>query len=298
VFSVLKKIGQVIIIPLVGYFILRILLKNWPEIYHSLFTINISALIISTLTMIISFIIMIYLWYRMILRYGVKITFGEAWYIYTKAALIRYIPGNVWGLAAKAYMIYRLGLKKSETIFIIIFESAILVFSGIVVYFLTMIQKGGFLINIIMCIMGILLFIFIVYPRFFLKILHLFYKDIAIRTLPPIFLIKLLVGYLVYWFIYGISFWYLIRSITFISNYNIFIVIGIFAISWVIGFLSLVTPSGLGVREISLIYLLGKFMTIPLATLISLFARIVFILGELISFALSLILRFKTRKDI
>ena len=56
---------------------------------------------------------------------------------------------------------------------------------------------------------------------------------------------------------------------------------GQYALAWVVGFLSFLTPSGLGVREGTLAYLLSHHLSPVTATLVALLARIWFLLGEL-----------------
>ena len=293
--KIVKKIGQVAVTILVAYFIVRVLLKNWLAVRQSLSNLKVSDAVVSVLLMAISFLIMTYLWHLVIKKYNRHISFIQAWYIYMKTTIIRYIPGNIWGLAAKAYMLTKLGLNKSEAIFILIFESAILVLSGIITYFLTLAAMGSVLLNICLAIIAVLLGIFVGWPHLFLKFLRQFYKEINVRTLPIPFIMKLMAGYIFYWLISGFSFYFLAQSIDAMSSGRFLVLTGIFAISWVIGFLSLITPSGLGVREVSIIYFLGKIIASPVATVVAILARIVFILSELICFALSyLVSKIKT----
>lgn len=298
--AVLKKIGQVVIFSLVAYFIFTVLFKNWLTVRESLSTINVGYLFLSILSMSLAFAWMVYIWYRLVIRYNLLITFWQAWYIYLKASLIRYIPGNIWGLAAKAYMMTRIGLKKSEAVFLMVFESAILVFSGIVTYLLTPAARlGGTVTNAGLACVAVLLLIFLVYPPSYLKLLRLLNKNIEIRTLPPLFLLKLIFFYVIYWGISGVSTYFLGLAVTALPLGKVYIITGIFAVSWAIGFLSLITPSGLGVREVSLIYFLGKVMIAPLATVVAILARIVFITSELVSFGMGYLMnRLSNRRQI
>jgi uncharacterized membrane protein YbhN (UPF0104 family) len=56
---------------------------------------------------------------------------------------------------------------------------------------------------------------------------------------------------------------------------------GIFAISGLLGFYSLITPGGLGVREGFQAYLMSMFMPVSIAIFISIFSRIWITLAEI-----------------
>lgn len=56
---------------------------------------------------------------------------------------------------------------------------------------------------------------------------------------------------------------------------------GAFTLSWLLGYLSFLTPSGLGVREAALVFLLRPFMDTPTAVLIAVVSRVVMIVVEL-----------------
>lgn len=287
---IIKKIGQLIIFALAGYFIFRVLFKNWVEVRRLLFNINISLLLLSLILMAASFAWQTYLWSRIIVQYGATISFFRAWQMYMKAAIIRYIPGNIWGLAAKGYMITTLGLKKSEAFFIMIFESAVLLFSALVVYLLTISSLADSLIlNVGLVILAAMLLVFLIFPKLFLKVGRLFQKNISIRTLPWHFLLKLFLAYVAYWIISGLSIYYLLLAMAPVSAKEISTIIGIFAISWTLGFISIILPSGLGVREASLVFFLSKIISFPLAATASILSRIVYIIGEIISLIAALI---------
>jgi uncharacterized membrane protein YbhN (UPF0104 family) len=74
-------------------------------------------------------------------------------------------------------------------------------------------------------------------------------------------------------------------------------VIGIFVISWVIGFLALGAPGGLGVREAILIMFLGNSLNQEILTVSAIVHRVVCILGDLAAYGMALIYA-KVNKDI
>ena len=57
--------------------------------------------------------------------------------------------------------------------------------------------------------------------------------------------------------------------------------IGAFAVAFAGGLLLVVAPAGAGVREAALVVLLGSTVTAPLAAVIAVVSRLLFILGDL-----------------
>ena len=100
-------------------------------------------------------------------------------------------------------------------------------------------------------------------------------------------LLGLLAFYMFSWVVNGIGFYLLIKSFYATPLSLILPLTGAFAVSWIIGFLSLITPSGLGIREGILTFLLGFYFPLPIAIIISLVSRLWIILGELVGAGVS-----------
>jgi hypothetical protein len=98
------------------------------------------------------------------------------------------------------------------------------------------------------------------------------YRD----TLGQLFL------WVLFWVINGIAYYLLINSLTPSPLSQLPMVVGAFTIAWVVGFLALFAPAGLGVVEGTLTFLLGFFFPVPVATVVALFARLIRTIAELI----------------
>jgi uncharacterized membrane protein YbhN (UPF0104 family) len=85
------------------------------------------------------------------------------------------------------------------------------------------------------------------------------------------------------WTLYGLSMVLLVSSFYAVDFSLAPVMIGIFSVSWVIGFLSFITPSGIGVREGVTAFLLSFFMPASIAIIISLAARVWLTLIEAVS---------------
>ena len=93
----------------------------------------------------------------------------------------------------------------------------------------------------------------------------------------------LLLRYLVVWLAMGLSFAALARALTPYPLDVVPYLVASWAAAYVIGYLSLLTPSGLGVREGILALLLTEVFAAPLPTVIAIVARLWMVLAELLA---------------
>jgi uncharacterized membrane protein YbhN (UPF0104 family) len=100
-------------------------------------------------------------------------------------------------------------------------------------------------------------------------------------------ILAFLTGYIFAWGIFGIGFYLFAISLTPLT-WNFYpIAVGSFAVSWVLGILSVFTPAGLGVREGVLIAILQKWLDPSLALGVSIGSRLWLFLGEICFFFLA-----------
>ena len=100
----------------------------------------------------------------------------------------------------------------------------------------------------------------------------------------------LLLRYLVVWLAMGLSFAALARAVTPYPLDVVPYLVASWAAAYVIGYLSLLTPSGLGVREGILALLLTEVFAAPLPTVIAIVARLWMVLAELLGAGVALVL--------
>jgi len=113
-------------------------------------------------------------------------------------------------------------------------------------------------------------------------------RSIVDRFSTSLILIFLL-GYVLAWAIFGIGFYLFLISLIPLGWDFYPMAVGSFAVSWVLGILSILTPGGLGVREGVLIAILQKWLDPTLALGVSIGSRLWLFLGEICFFLFALI---------
>jgi hypothetical protein len=105
-----------------------------------------------------------------------------------------------------------------------------------------------------------------------------------------------MLGYAGVWLLMGSGFAFLAGSITPITPAQFAALVAAWAAAYVIGYLSLLTPSGLGVRELVMIVLLTPLFPAPVPTVIALAARVWMVFVEIGGAAWALVARSRDRR--
>ncbi|MDY6765996.1 MAG: lysylphosphatidylglycerol synthase domain-containing protein [Candidatus Nanohaloarchaea archaeon] len=97
------------------------------------------------------------------------------------------------------------------------------------------------------------------------------------RTLGTLFAVSITL-----WLVAGIFVFFLVDAVAAVTSGQFAAVSGAFAAAWAAGFLVLVVPGGLGVREGVLIYLLGPVFPRPAVLAVTVLARVLMMAGEVV----------------
>ena len=98
-------------------------------------------------------------------------------------------------------------------------------------------------------------------------------------------------GYAVFWLMQGLSFAALVHGLTGGDAPAAFYLVATWVGAYLIGFLSLLTPSGLGVREGALVLLLSPLLPGAVAAVVAIVARLWMVVVEFLAAGVALLLR-------
>lgn len=213
----------------------------------------------------------------------------SAWILFQLSELGKYVPGKVGQFVGIITLCRSLRIKKAEAIVSTLLQLAFQCASGLLVgapilfYPSTKKFLHSLLAKVIhnfLLLVGTLLLIVVL--CFILRILlkkYLSKKNIYIlKGMQSLFNTKVILYltmiYLLVWVCLGISFFLFVKSIYPIHITQFPIIMGIYAFSWSISFMTLVTPGGLGVREAILSLLLTSCLPPATATLVALLSRL------------------------
>lgn len=273
------------------FFLARTLLATWDQVLQSGFTFqfNLPLLILSTILLVPGRCFGVEAWRRILRALGDTISFRFAIYAWFVSNLARFIPGNVFQLAAMMMLTERAGVSKINIVLSQAVYAAIAL-SVAALYGLTLLPLPPQVVPLIAIAFGALIILFALPAVFQLMLrvsswlLRLVRRNSEIKTpqvnttfwqnlVPPLCSLAL-------WTLNGISFWLFVRSMTDIPISALPAFMGMNAAAYFIGYVSFITPSGLGFREASLALFLGAFFPAPIALAIAFLARIWSIAGE------------------
>jgi len=279
---------QILLIGLIFVFLFRNLYLNWSELSTYQWSLNYLALAGSLFLLLADAFLYAYLWRQILLQFGGSLGYREVVRIVLLSQLGRYLPGKAWNLAGVIYLGSKEGIPKVISGASLGLQLLWQILSGLIVFLLTLPFWGhsqplaGLYPSLLLLPLGVIL----LHPAFIRRgfgfalramgeeprSLDWRYRD----TLGQLFL------WVLFWVINGIAYYLLINSLTPSPLSQLPMVVGAFTIAWVVGFLALFAPAGLGVVEGTLTFLLGFHFSFPVATVVALFARLMRTIAELI----------------
>jgi len=190
------------------------------------------------------------------------------------------------------YMCEKEGIPKAATLTSAIVNQMLTIIGGLV---LVLILSGTELLSGIpklSYLFLILVFVISLSPRVMEKILNwglkILKKDLIKVNLSFKENLIFTIFFMLAWGVYGLAFSIFIKSFT-DYPFNLWpFLTSAFAFSYIIGFLSIFVPGGLGVREGLLVFYLSIYFPLPVATLIALLSRLWITAVEISGFLVSL----------
>ena len=284
--KITKKILQVALCLIIFYFIGKIFFDYRVEIQVALARANYPWLLVSLGATLAVLAFQGYTWSLLLKKSGQNVSLRDSFSTFFRSNIVRYLPGGVWGFFSRTYQTAKLGPSRSQSLFLIFMESALAVMTGSATFLLTQPATPYQLyLNILFAILATGAAVFLIRPDYFIALIKItFKKDLGIITLPKQQLLGISFLILAQWLVFGLGLFAAGRSLNSIGLSQIWPISGIFAASWVIGFVVFIAPSGLGAREGALIILLGNFLPIAEAAVIAVVYRCLIILAEVLIF--------------
>lgn len=243
------------------------------------------------------------LWVWILRRAGGKLTTGEGVAAWMGSNLGRYLPGKVWQLTGIAAYLRVRGDSGAAGLGASLALQAVVLASGAAVGLATLGMTALGDAEPWVLALGGLVVLVALHPA----TLRLLMRTGA-RVLgepPPGGSLRagdlafVGVGTLVMWGLYGIGFWALYRGLTPTTGPGFVPSTGMFAAAYVLGYLVLIAPGGLVVRESAVAALLGSVVGVPLgaAAGIAVAARLWTTAAELAAFAIAAAAGLRSSQD-
>lgn len=298
----LIQLLKLALVAVIVYFVADKLAANWHEVSQYPWRFNWLLMAVAVLAQVLTFALQAYVWALIIRGFGYRIRLGPAFKISYIANLGRYLPGKIWPVFGMLYYARRIGLAEQAAVAswalaqlfaipaaLLVATLCFLIDPGL---FSTELQEqlGGSAYVAALLFIGISLFM-VFWPNhtlsLFNRVLLLFKRQPVTFRLSVGLALSIYLGYALAWCLFGVSFWLFISATAPEASVPLPAAMGSFLLAYQIGYLTLLTPGGLGVREWVLTSMLSKYLG-PIAAGISVAARIWNIAAEIVAALIAL----------
>ncbi len=294
----IKIFKATLILASVAFFIYGGLI-NWVKISEHKWNVDIILLAVSTVMATFVFYLNAFGWSFILRAMSLKVPYVFSVKIWIYASFYRYIPGVVWAYLSRAEMIKPFGVDRASCIKSMVAEMLFLLLGALLVcvpyyaYIIELMSDFGFFLILLIPIFVIIYFFREKITTIFFRLLNhrpMFFSAIKYKY-KNLFL--LLFYYAVLWVFFALAFYLLCSSLGFTSGNNTYraILIGLaFPLSFVVGVMAVVSPGGIGVREVALCLLLSSFLPASQAYLLAIASRLWVMSAEVCAVFITLVL--------
>jgi glycosyltransferase 2 family protein len=293
----LRLAQAVLLFILCYYLVYRNLVQNWNKLSGYSWDLQWWPFLGSLIVVSAVFMANSLIWrHTVIVIGGVRVRPFRAAYIWFVSNLGRYLPGRVWQIAGMAVMGRQDGISAVDSAASAVVSQVVHLLAGCSVglVFLPAELAGRYGWMLKWAWLGLPPLLVLLYPPLLNRILALASRltgrpevrcRLRLRDLLLWYFLNLMV-----WLAYGVCFYYFVISVVPEASLTVAASIGIYAVGYIIGFLILFTPGGLGVRELLFTGLLAASVGDVRATVVALVSRVWLTLAELIPLAVLLII--------
>lgn len=272
-------------------FVIKFIYDQSSGVNISLSEINYLYLGIGVLCFFIYYLMRSYLWINLIETDGKRISFRENTYRFSISELKRFTPGNIWSFLSRATLFTELGFNKRVVGISMIADIQLVVIGCGLVSLLAIPWILNSPSDLQTQLTRLLPFSLILVAIYFVAIGVIYKKRFGKEESPvgnffiPGFKLshKLKFSLLsaITYFIYGVGNFFILISLVNIGFGDFFAISAFFTFALLVGYLTFITPMGLGVREIVVTLGLSSVLSSADAGTVSIFSRIVLIASEL-----------------
>ncbi len=231
-----------------------------------------------------------------------QISFIQSSRAYFISQLTKYLPGGIWVFPSRVVLLAESGVSTSLASLGLAFESLTMVISSGLVGLLALetflaTEIGQFQTGLVFGIVSVLGLTTILFaPEIILTFVPRLYGRLKILSDLRGVTIKQRVlnltistgSYLTMWVLTGIGFYGIVWAIAGdLPDIPVLSAVGIFSLSWLIGFLSVFNPGGIGLREAAIVLLLRGFAPEPIPILVAVLLRVAWSIIEVGFFGLA-----------
>lgn len=250
-----RRLLQGVAVALILFFWLQALLRNWDELAAYDWQIEWTWLLAAQALLLIQSVLLATIWWYALRLMGTDVSWRRGTALWLKTQIARYVPGGVWDIAGRLTLGHQQGLSVRAMSASMVLEMALQVLSASLFLLLVPLLRGGvassaYLVLALVLVVGSLL---VIAPPVFSRLINL-----ALRLLrrPPLVMqmtyrdmLLLLAARVLGHLLLGVGFVLFARGVTDISWSQAPVMMAAYVGAWLVGYLAVIVPMGIGVRE-------------------------------------------------
>lgn len=272
------------------FFLLKTFTPHLSQLQTTFLHSNLFLLVLGIISFLVYFIFRIILWQKILQYWGHFVPFkANAWY-WSLAELNRYIPGNIWSILGRGNTFSRFGISQKKLLLGWVAESLLVVLGnltvglfGLTLLFFHMLpefplRQQLYVTTNISIILLDLLWVFNAKAKY----ISLLPKKINEIAFSPTQSFSLLFYATLCFFFFGLGSFFTIQSLFTLPHKQMLEFVGLFSAAFLLGYVSIITPMGLGVRELVMTGGLFGFIAQNALGIVPIFVRAISIVSELL----------------
>ncbi|MEP6494512.1 MAG: lysylphosphatidylglycerol synthase domain-containing protein [bacterium] len=253
-------VAQFAVAAIVFISIGRALAGQWRDYQHTALVVHPDwrFIALSGIVVLATYALLIEVWRRILAEWKSTISFGDAARIWCVSNLGKYVPGKVWQILAMGQMAQSINVPPAAAAGSAIVSTVVNIGMGFAVAVVTgwsaldVISKGHAALGIVIAVatVGGVLLLPVMIPFAVRLASRITRRPLDLGTLPRRAVYIAIVGNIAAWILYGWSFQLLVHGVLGNTRGSLGDYIAAYALSYVIGYLVLVVPGGIGTREL------------------------------------------------
>lgn len=293
--TVLKSIWWLMVITFITLF----LYKNLQTAASVIQKLPVTTLFIAFSSIVVAKFFLVQAMYLALQRYQVNLTYFRCFIIYNVTQLGKYIPGSIWQFVGRISFYREENISNDKIRDTLLLETFWVVFSALAIGLcLILLVQHQLLIQLLsdlprplthpytlLTLAGLIVLITLLFKKILIKYAMRFMFSPGITLVVSII-----------WICLGFSFW--ITLLPFTSNELSFVyIIGLYALSYALGFAVPFAPAGIGIREAVLVMGLLPYLDANTSIILATINRLFYIVSEIFLVLISSYLSVRYTKE-
>lgn len=279
----LKRVLLVVVLAVAVYQ----LVKQWPEVSHTLASLPWPAVVLSFLAVLLGILLGPFMWRIVLQDLGTPVRKSDASMIFLVGQLGKYIPGSVWAFLLQMELAKTVGVTRVRAFTASLVSTGLGIVASLIAGFLAMpvILDGHeqLLWVFILLPLGLVL----LHPRpltwIVSKVLKVLRRDPLPKQLSGGAIVKTVALALATFALLGVHLWLLADSLGSPGLSGLLLCTGAMALAMTSGLLAFFLPSGIGAREVVLVAALATTLPSGSALALAVVSRVMFTVVDLVS---------------